>query len=159
MKKFLIILGGIAAMYHRLCGHVAMANLITATRYNNGIKTYTANEAVLRNALVKFDTTETTVLNCATTAIPIGIANAELASGDPGAIRVLGACPGTEIGIADAAIAKDALLAPGTTAGRIRTLPATTGTWWVVGKALTAAGAAADEFEFAPCAPYKVVVP
>lgn len=159
MNFFKTLIGSVAVLLHRLAGHTALANIITATRYSNGRKTLTANEAVLRHALVKFDTTETTALNCTTAAIPLGIARAELASGDQGDIAILGAAPGTEIAIADAAIARDAFIVPAVTAGRARTLPGTTGTYYVFGRAITAAGAAADEFEFAPCVPYKVVVP
>ena len=148
-----------AVLLHRMAGHIPLANLITAARYTSGLKPITANELVLRHALVKFDSTELTALNCTTAAIPLGIARAELAAGDIGNIAILGAAPGTEIAIADAAIARDAFIVPAVTAGRARTLPVTTGTYYVFGRAITAAGAATDEFEFAPCVPYKVVVP
>ena len=155
--KKLIAFG--AVVLHRMAGHIPLANLITATRYSYGMKPLTANELILRHALVRFDTTELTVLNCNTAGIPLGVARAELASGDIGNIAILGASSGTEIAIADAAIARDAFIVPAVTAGRARTLPVTTGTYYVFGRAITAAGAAADEFEFAPCVPYKVVVP
>lgn len=159
MKYFKTLIAFAAGLLHRMAGHIPLANLITATRYNNGRKTLTANEAVLRHALVKFDTTDSTILNCTTSAIPLGVARGELASGDGGDIAILGSTPGTEIAIADAAIARDAFVVPAATAGRARTLPGTTGTYYVFGRAITAAGAAADEFEFSPCTPYKVVVP
>lgn len=137
----------------------ALANTITATRYTDGKKTLTADAAVARHQLLKSGSSETAVALATSAAKPLAIARGAYDSGDPVAAYLLGASHGTEIGIADAAITVDVRVVPGTTAGRIRALPGTTGSYWVCGTALTAAANAGDEFEFIPCVPYLVAVP
>ena len=149
----------VVAMFVPRRRRVALANTITAARYTDGKKTLTADAAIARHQLLKSGSSETAVALATSAAKPLGIARGAYDSGDPVAVYLLGASHGTEIGIADAAIAVDARVVPGTTAGRLRTLPAVTGTYWVCGTALTAAGAAGDEFEFIPSVPYPVVVP
>ena len=72
-------------------------------------------------------------------------------------VAVLGAVKGTLLGVASGAILAKARLVPGA-AGTVRTLPATTGTYWVVGTALRAAADTA-RVSFIPTTPYPVVVP
>ena len=70
-------------------------------------------------------------------------------------VNILGLNEDTERMIAGAPIAIDALL---TTAadGQVQTLPAAAGTYWVLGKAKTAALAQNDQVEVIPCFPYQV---
>jgi len=72
-------------------------------------------------------------------------------------VNILGLNEDTERMIASSAIAIDNLLTTGA-AGQIRTVPSATGTYWVIGKARTAALAQYDQVEVIPCFPYQVVV-
>lgn len=76
---------------------------------------------------------------------------------DPYNVALLGAAKGTLVGVASAAIAAGDYIV-GQTTGRFRTLPTSAGTYYVEGKAVTAASADGDEFEFVPCLPYAVTV-
>ena len=164
MKDIMLIAGAFVLvtmlfLHIRRRNRVAIANTINACRYLNGVKTLTADAAIARHQVVKTGAAETSVALGTTAAKPIGIVRGAWDSGDAAAVHLFGAAQGTEIGIADAAIAVDVRLTPGTTSGRLRTMPAGAGTYWICGNALTAAAAAGDEFEFVPCTPYAVIVP
>jgi hypothetical protein len=70
-------------------------------------------------------------------------------------VNILGLNEDTERMVASAAIAIDALL---TTAanGQVQTVPVAAGTYWVLGKAKTAAVAQNDQVEVIPCFPYQL---
>ena len=70
-------------------------------------------------------------------------------------VNILGLNEDTERMVASAAIAIDAML---TTAanGQVQTVPVAAGTYWVLGKAKTAAVAQNDQVEVIPCFPYQL---
>lgn len=70
-------------------------------------------------------------------------------------VNILGLNEDTERMIAGAAIAIDALI---TTAagGQVQAVPSASGTYWVTGKAKTAAVAQNDQVEVIPCFPYQL---
>jgi len=72
-------------------------------------------------------------------------------------VSILGLNEDTERMVASAAISIDDLVVPAAS-GKIKTLPTTAGTYWVVGKAVTAAAANNDLVEVAPSFPYLVKV-
>ena len=61
------------------------------------------------------------------------------------------------LGIASAAITSGAQLTAAAD-GKVITTPAAAGTYWVVGTAWGAAGAADEEIEIIPCTPFQVTV-
>jgi hypothetical protein len=72
-------------------------------------------------------------------------------------VNILGLNEDTERMIASGAIAIDSLLTSDA-GGQVRAVPATAGTYWVLGKAKTAAVAQNDQVEAIPCFPYQVSV-
>lgn len=92
--------------------------------------------------------------------IPLGVITDEAGgANEPVTVQLLGSHPGTVKVVADAAIAAGAFVVLATTAGRVRTLPGTTGTYYIIGRALTAAGAAGDELTVDPTPCVQRVVP
>ena len=94
----------------------------------------------------------------APTECPIGLTeHATDAAEDEVAIELPGASKGTKTATASAAIAvNDRLCA--TAAGKVVALPVAGGTYYVIGRALTAAGADGVLVEFEGCTPVPVVV-
>jgi hypothetical protein len=72
-------------------------------------------------------------------------------------VNILGLNEDTERMICSGALAIDQLLTTDA-AGQVRALPATAGTYWVLGKAKTASVAQGDQVEVIPCFPYQVTV-
>ena len=72
-------------------------------------------------------------------------------------VNILGLNEDTERMIASGAIAIDNLLTTDA-AGQVRAIPATAGTYWVLGKAKTATVAQNDQVEAIPCFPHQVTV-
>lgn len=162
MKTLTKMLGAFSrktgSLVHTRKGHVPIPNTILATIYPTGKKTYAATAALKRWDLLKF-TSKLAADICTSSDIPFGVALHASDAADSAAVAVLGAFPGTMIGTADAAITLgDRLVCGSSTAGRIKTYPGTTGTWYVIGIAITAASGAGVEFEYAPCLPLKIVV-
>jgi len=69
-------------------------------------------------------------------------------------VNILGLNEDTERMIASGAIAIDAMLTTDA-AGQVRAVPVASGTYWIIGKAKTAAAAAGDQVEAVPCFPYQ----
>jgi hypothetical protein len=94
----------------------------------------------------------------APTEQPIGTAMHDTdAKGDDVAIELPGGSPGTKLAVAGGAISALARICAGE-GGKAVALPSAAGTYWVVGRALTAATAEGDEIEFEGCVPYPVTV-
>jgi hypothetical protein len=110
-----------------------------------------------RHLLVRKGTASNQVLLGTATDRPLGFAEDEGAIGDTIAIHPLGLGGRTVLGVASAAIAANALLSPAAS-GKLRTLPVAAGTYWVIGYAITAAGADGDQLELVSCVPYSVTV-
>jgi hypothetical protein len=72
-------------------------------------------------------------------------------------VNILGLNENTERMIASGAIAIDNLLTTDS-AGQVRAVPSSAGTYWVLGKAKTAAVAQNDQVEVIPAFPYQVTV-
>ncbi len=112
-----------------------------------------------RHLLAKRGSDATHVALCGVGDIPLGFCDDEAeAAEDPINVQALGATPGTVKGRASAAIALDALVVAAAS-GKVRTLPATTGTYYIIGRAITAAAADGDELELAPTFPIQRIVP
>lgn len=89
--------------------------------------------------------------------IPLGIIADEAAAAELGvSVHLLGIQDQGLLGVASGSIAAGDLLVPGAT-GTLRTLPATTGTYYIVGRALKAA-ATTENVEFIPTFPVQRVV-
>lgn len=113
----------------------------------------------LRNALVKIGSdADHVAVTTAGTENPLGVCNDEATAAEQYVnICLLGQKPGTVIMSAHAAIAAGDMLVAAAD-GRVQTLPATSGTYYVVGRALNAAAAQDDDVEVAHTLPYPVVV-
>jgi hypothetical protein len=70
-------------------------------------------------------------------------------------VALFGVYQGTLPGVAEAAIAVDALLTPGVgTFGRVKTLPTAAGKYWVIGHSRTTVANAGDPVSIVHCTPY-----
>jgi hypothetical protein len=127
--------------------------------YEGGLKTFKADAAITdRYLLGKAGSDSQHIAICGANDTPKCIITDEAAAAeDAVACELLGAHAKTSKMVASAAIAVEALLAPAAN-GQVVTLPASAGTYWIVGRALNAAGAAGDEIEVTPCFPHQVTV-
>lgn len=123
------------------------------------VKTYLADAVVATRYLIaKPGTDENHVGICGVNDIPKGIFTDEAeAAEDSVAVALFGMHKDGALGIASAAIAVDAFVVPAAN-GKLRTLPATTGTYYIIGRCTKAAGADGDKVEFVPCFPTQRVV-
>ena len=93
-----------------------------------------------------------------TADIALGIASDEAAAAeDLVAVQLLGSSSETRKVVASAVIAAGDFVVTAA-AGQVRTLPATTGTYFILGRALNAAAAAGDIVEIDSCLPTQRVV-
>lgn len=125
-----------------------------------GKKTYAADAALaLRFVAVKIGSDANHVAVAGTADIPIGICtdNAEAAE-DLVNVALLGSASETLKVTASAAIAAGDFVVPAAS-GKVRTLPGTTGTYYIIGRALQAAGADLDVIEIDPLPTIQRVVP
>jgi hypothetical protein len=122
-------------------------------------KTYYTDAAITtRNLLVRFGTDASHVALAGVNDIPLGFATDEAAAAEEGvSVSLLGIQESGVIGVASAAIAAGALLVPAAN-GKLRTLPGTSGSYYIVGRALNAAAADGDELELVPTFPVLRVV-
>lgn len=125
----------------------------------NGKITRKCDAALSDGVLVKAGTDDAHVaVATAATDNPIGIAASATDAAEDEVGVELFSSPGTKKGVALAAIAVGARVCAAT-AGKVQTLPTTVnGTYYVVGRALTAAADAGDEIEYEGCVPYPVVI-
>lgn len=123
----------------------------SAGRAATGIKSYKADAAIARNMLVVrgagTPTSEYVKIGAGATEKPLGIALDEAEeAGDVIAVAVLGACVGTQLVVAGAAITIDDWVQSNGD-GKVKTLVAT---GYAVGRALNAALGDGDLVEIAP---------
>lgn len=139
-------------------GLVDFANVAEGTHEGGNISRL-ADAAITDRFLVgKIGTDINHVALCGTGDIPIGIIEDEAgAAEDPVNVAHFGGAGRTLKGVASAAITAGDFLVPAAN-GQVRTLPGSSGTYYIIGRALTAAAAAADEVEFDPCVPVQRVV-
>ena len=139
---------------------LGLAQAITANigegRHDRGIVTRTLDATATRYVVAKYGTSATNVGLAVATDVPLGVILDEGASGDQVEVALFSA-GGTQLIQASAAISAGASVSV-TTGGKLLTLPATTGTYYQVGRALNAASNAGDlvevDFYFA-----KIVIP
>jgi len=134
-----------------------LANIADGT-HENGITKLADAAITTRFLAVKIGTDANHVDLAGVSDIPLGIATDEAsAAEEPVNVAPFGASTGTLLGVASAAIAAGALVVPAAS-GKLRTLPTAAGTYHIVGRALLAAGADGDTFEFVPSFPVQRVV-
>lgn len=121
--------------------------------HEGGRFTATASGTVTVNKLVKLSAAATVAAN---DGVPIGVAMATETDGYEVGVQALGGCDRTLKVIASAALVVNAILIADSE--KVKTLPTSGGTYYIVGTALTAADADGDEVEMAPCSPVKIVV-
>ena len=125
-----------------------------------GRRTYLADAALAQKGLLVVTGTDSEHIAAAGLAsIPLGVAMDEAeAAEDPVSVQILGANEGTVLVVSSAAIAAGDFLVAAAF-GQVRTLPAVTGTYHIIGRALNAAAAANELVEMAPSFPIQRVVP
>lgn len=121
-------------------------------------KTYLADGALTaRNLLVKLGSDFVHVTPAGVSDIALGFATDETSAAEEGvAVNLLGVQERGALGVASGAIAAGDFLVAGAT-GTVRTLPVTTGTYYIVGRAIKAAADTAP-VELVPCFPIQRVV-
>ena len=147
-------------------GGERFANSLLVNTTKMGLKTYLSDVAINARWLLVVGGSDSNHVNIAGAGSqPIGVCRdqippEDIASGDlsyPLGIILFGLNPDTVRVIAAAAIAEWALLVPAAN-GQVQTLPVAAGTYWVIGRAASAAAAAGDQVELIHTLPYKVVV-
>jgi hypothetical protein len=135
------------------------ANVGSEGTHREGNITKTCDAAITeRYKLAKIGAAATSVDVCTAADVPLGVITDEVATiGDIVNVALLGAIRGTIKMVASGAIAQGALLEPAAS-GRVATLAVTTGTHYVVGRALDAASNAGDVIEVVPLF-HKIVTP
>jgi hypothetical protein len=89
--------------------------------------------------------------------IPVGVATDQAFDGDPIAMKLLANGAQTVLMVASGAIATGSILY-GAANGQVQTVPTTAGTYYLVGRALTAATGQNEQIEAETCLPVKVTV-
>jgi hypothetical protein len=149
------------------CVWLAKRNSGALTYLANGISdgTHAAAVTLLSDAaistrflLVRIGSDAAHVALCGVGDIALGVATDETAAAEePVNVQLLGIGESTCLGVASAAIAAGALVVAAAS-GKLRTLPTATGSYHIIGRALVAAGADNDRFEFIPTFPVLRVV-
>jgi hypothetical protein len=123
-----------------------------------GYITVTAASAFTSKYLLAMaDATAGEVDPCDATECPVGIATDEARIGDPLALKILGVSPQSVLVRANGAFSAGVYLYAAA-GGCVQTEPATAGTYYLIGRALTAATAAGDLIEAETCVPVKLIV-
>lgn len=145
-----------------------LANAITAINITpKGRATRLADASfTLRYLLCKPGSDATHIAICTASDIPLGVVpdstpTADQAASDlsyPLPVNLLGLNEDTERMVASGVIAVGAFVVADA-AGKVKTLPTATGTYYIIGRALTAAAADLDLIEVAPCFPVINRVP
>lgn len=155
-----VILGLVAWITARPRGSqlTALAN-VAEGRWCGG-KTYLADAALAtRYLLAKIGSDSGHIAAAGTADIPLGIVTDEAAAAeDPVNVAVFGTTEGSQLVVASAAIAAGDMIVSAAS-GKVRTLPATTGTYYIIGRAVTAAAADGDLVQITPSFPIQRVVP
>ncbi len=130
----------------------------TAEGIHAGLITRTLESAVsVRHLLGKIGGSASQVSPCSASDSPLGVITDAGAPGDPVNINLLGTSPSTVLMVASEAISagEDVYTAAG---GKVQDQPAATGTYYQVGRAVTAATGDNAVLEVEPCAPRKLIV-
>jgi len=137
---------------------VEFANVAEGT-YCEGVKTYKVDAAFSsRFLLAKVGSDVDHVDVCGATDIPLGInTDSAAAAEEEVGIALFGAAEGTRRVVASAAITLGDMVVAAAS-GKVKTLPGTTGTYYIIGRAIKAAAADGDVIEIAPTFPIQRVV-
>lgn len=137
---------------------VQFANVAEGT-YCEGVKTYKVDAAFSsRFLLCKVGTDVDHVDIAGTSDIPLGInTDSAAAAEEEVAVALFGAAEGTRRVVASAAISVGDMVVSAAN-GKVRTLPGTTGTYYIIGRAIKAASADGDVIEISPTFPIQRVV-
>ena len=137
---------------------MALANINEGV-HEGGRITKKADAAIsTRHLVVKIGSDANHIAVAGTGDIALGVCQDEPSAAEElAAVQLLGCAGRTVTMVASAAISAGALVVTAAS-GKIRTLPGTTGTYYVIGRALEAAGADGDPIEVEPCFPTQRVV-
>ena len=142
-------------------GLIALANAILAAEFHeHGRVTRTLNNAVAtRYLLAKAGTAPATEADLSTANTrPVGYFTDTGAAGDSIAVQLFGSAKSTAVGVASGAITAGDVICTDAS-GKIQTEPTSAGTYYIIGRALTATSADGDLLEYAPIAfPIKLLV-
>ena len=168
MKRLLFLLSvAFAALSDGLRGRALATNAImTPNQCRDGVATLhgTAAIATKNYVVVRGADDQHFKIGTSVNDVPLGILiNDEIATAEVDFVKkgvaLFGSYQGTLEGVAEAAIAVDAELTPGVgTFGRVKTLPATTGSYMVIGRSRTTVASAGDPVSIVHCVPYIRVV-
>jgi hypothetical protein len=123
-----------------------------------GYVTVTAASAFTsKYLLAKADATAGQIDICGVSDCPVGIATDEADAGDPVALKILGVSPQSVLVTANGALSAESYLYTAAN-GEVQTEPTAAGTYYLIGRALTAATTAGDLIEAETCVPVKLIV-
>lgn len=136
---------------------VALANIAGGTWL--GKKSYYSDAAISsRNLLGKVGTDDRHVAICGVSDIPTGVITDEASAAEELVnVDLFGCHSETALGVASGAIEEGDLLVPGAS-GAVRKLPATSGTYYIIGRALKDAADGDLDVQYAPSFPVQRVV-
>ncbi len=164
-----LLLAAVPWLAGKLTHSEDFANTVTITAINTtpkGRGTRLADASFTARYLIAKQGADVTHIDiCGLTDKPFAVVpdmtpTADAAASDlsyPLPVNILGLNEDTERMIASGVVAIDDLVVPAA-AGLVKTLPTTAGSYWVVGKAVTASLATGDMIEVTPCFPYQVSV-
>ncbi len=150
----------------RCRGCELFANAITVININGPTATFLGdNQFTARYLLCKPGSDASHIDICSSSDIPLGVVPDMTPTTDGGSdlsyplpVNFLGLCEKTERMVASGIIAVGAFVVPDNS-GKVKTLPATTGTYYICGRAKTASAANNDLIEVVPCFPIINRVP
>lgn len=137
---------------------IEFANVAEGT-HCEGVKTYKTDAAFSsRFLLVKVGSDVDHIDVCGASDIPLGInTDSAAAAEEEVAIALFGAAEGTRRVVASAAITLGDMVVAAAS-GKVKTLPGSAGTYYIIGRAIKAAAADGDVIEIAPTFPIQRVV-
>ncbi|NCC50907.1 MAG: hypothetical protein EOM20_06780 [Spartobacteria bacterium] len=163
MSKIIMLIRSMICLVGR--NQLLTAANIAEGDHADGAKSFYADAAITEKfGLVKIGTDVNHIAACGNDEVADGIVLSELTAteitdGLPVAVKLLGAAPGTVLMVASEAIDPTSVDFVCTAAsGRVKALPAGSGTYYIVGKPITAASVAGDVIEVIPCVPTQRVV-
>jgi hypothetical protein len=128
---------------------IGLANIAEGT-YEGKITKKTDAAITTRYLLAKIGTDAAHVDLCGVGDIPLGVITDEASAAEELVnVNLFGSQCQTQLGVASAAIAAGAFIVAAAS-GKVRTLPAAAGTYYIIGRALNAPGADGDICEFDP---------
>jgi hypothetical protein len=135
------------------------ANSVAEGTHDQAINKLTSAAITQRFLLYKRGADDDHIAVCAATAdVPLGTVDDEAGGAEElVAVQILGIGPTKKMVASEAMVVGDEVWTTAT--GRVQNRNAVTGTYWILGIALTASAANDDVIEVATCAPIRVVNP